>query len=267
MRIIDGVSGSGVVVTGGGAGIGRALAGGLAAAGARVVINDLDADAAATVAKRTGGYAVPGDASTEQGVRDLIAAAREHLGSIDIYCSNAGIAVGTDPDTPDPIWQRAWDVNVMAHVRASRELLPAWLERGRGCFVVTASAAGLLTMLGSAPYSVTKHAAESYAEWLAATYAHRGLTVHCICPQGVKTHMLAESGRAGQVVLADAAIEPEQVADALLAGMAEGRFLILPHPQVLEYYQMRAGDTGKWLRGMNRMQQRIEEVERTGEYR
>jgi len=256
------IDGAGAVVTGGGAGIGRALAAGLAAAGARVVVNDLDADAAAAVAKQTGGYAVPGNAATEQGVRDLIAAARGHLGSIDIYCSNAGIAVGTDPDTPEETWQRAWDVNVMAHVRASRELLPAWLERGRGCFVVTASAAGLLTMLGSAPYSVTKHAAE---EWLAATYAHRGLTVHCICPQGVKTHMLAESGRAGQVVLADAAIEPEQVAAALLAGMAEGNFLILPHPQVLDYYQMRAGDTGKWLRGMNRMQQRIEEVERAGE--
>ncbi len=116
MTIIDG---AGVVVTGGGAGIGRALARGLAAAGARVVVNDLDPDAAAAVAEQAGGYAVPGDASTEQGVRDLIAAAREHLGSIDIYCSNAGIGVGTGPDTPDPVWQRAWDVNVMAHVLAS----------------------------------------------------------------------------------------------------------------------------------------------------
>ncbi|HEX2824196.1 MAG TPA: SDR family oxidoreductase [Streptosporangiaceae bacterium] len=261
------IEGAGVVVTGAGAGIGRALAAGLAAAGARVVINDLDADAAAAVAGQTGGYAVPGDVATEPGVRDLIAGAREHLGSIDIYCSNAGIAAGTGPDAPEPDWQRSWDVNLMAHVRASRELLPAWLERGHGCFVVTASAAGLLTMLGAAPYSVTKHAAEGYAEWLAATYAHRGLTVHCICPQGVKTPMLAESGRAGQVVLQDAAIEPEQVADALLAGLAEGRFLILPHPQVRDYYEMRASDTDKWLRGMNRMQQRIEEVERAWEDR
>ena len=150
----------------------------------------------------------------------------------------------------------------MAHVRASRELLPAWLERGRGCFVVTASAAGLLTMLGTATYSVTKHAAESYAEWLAATYAHRGLVVHCICPQGVRTRMLAESGDAGKVVLQDAAIEPEQVAEALLEGMAAGKFLILPHPEVHGYYQMRATDPDRWLRGMNRMQQRIEEVER-----
>jgi NAD(P)-dependent dehydrogenase (short-subunit alcohol dehydrogenase family) len=263
VTIVDGVSGSGVVVTGGGAGIGRALARRLAAAGARVVINDLDADAAAAVAEQAGGYAVPGDAASEQGVRDLIAAARGYLGEIDIYCSNAGIAAGTDQDTPDSTWQRAWEVNVLAHVRVSRELLPAWLERGRGCFVVTASAAGLLTMLGSAPYSVTKHAAEAYAEWLAATYGHRGLVVHCICPQGVKTNMLAESGRAGQVVLKDAAIEPEQVADALLDGMTAGRFLILPHPEVRGYYELRASDTDKWLRGMNRMQQRIEEVEHT----
>ena len=257
---IDAVSGAGVVVTGGGAGIGRALARGLAAAGARVVVNDLNFEAATAVAREIGGYPVPGDAATEEGVRALVATARDCLGEIDIYCSNAGIAAGTGPDAPEPDWQRSWEVNVMAHVRASRELLPAWLERGRGCFVVTASAAGLLTMLGAAPYSVTKHAAEAYAEWLAATYGHRGLTVHCICPQGVKTRMLAESGEAGKVVLQDAAIEPEQVADALLEGMAAGRFLILPHPAVGDYDRMRAGDTDRWLRGMNRMQQRIEEA-------
>jgi NAD(P)-dependent dehydrogenase (short-subunit alcohol dehydrogenase family) len=255
------ISGSGAVITGGGAGIGRALAHGLAGGGARVVVNDLDAGAAAAVAEQVGGYAVPGDAATEKGVRDLIAAAREHLGEIDIYCSNAGIAAGTGPDTPEETWQRAWEVNVLAHVRASRELLPTWLERGHGRFVVTASAAGLLTMLGSATYSVTKHAAEAYAEWLAATYAHRGLIVHCICPQGVRTPMLAATGSAGQMLLAADAIEPEQVADALLAGMETGRFLILPHPQVREYYGLRASDTDRWLRGMNRLQQRMEEVQ------
>ena len=197
-----------------------------------MVVNDLNFEAATAVAKEIGGYPAPGDVATEPGVTALIAAARDCLGEIDIYCSNAGIAAGTGPDTPDAAWQQSWEVNVMAHVRASRELLPAWLERGRGCFVVTASAAGLLTMLGSATYSVTKHAAESYAEWLAATYEHRGLAVHCICPQGVRTNMLAQSGEAGKVVLQDAAIEPEQVAEALLAGMAAGRFLILPHPEV-----------------------------------
>jgi NAD(P)-dependent dehydrogenase (short-subunit alcohol dehydrogenase family) len=249
----SGVEGSGVVVTGAGSGIGAALARRLAADGARVVVNDLDGDAAAAVADEIGGYAVPGDAGTEVGVHDLITAARWQLGEIDIYCSNAG--------TGDADWQRAWEVNTMAHVRAAAELLPAWLERGSGRFVVTASAAGLLTMLGSAPYSVTKHAAEAYAEWLAATYSHRGLIVHCICPQGVRTRMLTDSGRAGEIVLKGSAIEPEQVADALLDGIAEGRFLILPHPEVQQYYALRAGDTSKWLRGMSKLQQRLEEAE------
>ena len=254
------IDGAGAVVTGGGGGIGRALARRLAAGGARVVINDTDGEAAATVAGQIGGYAVPGDAGTQDGVRDLIEAARRHLGEIDIYCSNAGVATGRGPETADADWQRAWEVNVLAHVRASRELLPGWLERGHGRFVVTASAAGLLTMLGSAPYSVTKHAAVAYAEWLAATYGHRGITVHCICPQGVRTAMLADSGTAGDVVLRGTAIEPEAVAEALWEGMAEGRFLILPHPEVLGYYGLRAADTGKWLRGMSRLQQRIEEA-------
>ena len=256
------IAGAGVVVTGAGSGIGRALARGLAAAGARVVVNDLNVEAATAVAEEIGGYPAPGDVSTAPGVHDLIDAAREYLNEIDIYCSNAGIAIGTGPDAPDEAWQQSWEVNLMAHVRASRELLPGWLERGRGCFVVTASAAGLLTMLGTATYSVTKHAAESYAEWLAATYAHRRLVVHCICPQGVRTNMLAQSGEAGKVVLQAAAIEPEQVAEALLAALASGTFLVLPHPEVHAYYQGRATDPDRWLRGMNRMQQRIEEVER-----
>jgi NAD(P)-dependent dehydrogenase (short-subunit alcohol dehydrogenase family) len=172
---------------------------------------------------------------------------------------------GTGPETPDELWQRAWEVNTLAHVRAARLLLPGWLARGTGTFVVTASAAGLLTMLGAAPYSVTKHAAVGFAEWLAATYAHRGLTVHCICPQGVRTQMLAGSGRAGEIVLAAAAIEPEQVADALATAMAVGRFLVLPHPEVRDYYVHRATDTDRWLRGMSRLQQRIDEAHEANE--
>ena len=254
------VEGAGVVVTGGGGGIGRAIARRLAAGGARVVVNDLNPAAAAAVAAEIKGFAVPGDAGTEQGVSELIAAARGRLGEIDIYCSNAGTGGGTGLGTPDDdVWQRVWEVNTMAHVRASRELLPAWLERGRGTLVVTASAAGLLTMLTSAPYSVTKHAAVGFAEWMAATYAHRGLVVHCICPQGVRTQMLADSGSAGETVLGDSAIEPEQVADALWEAMAAGRFLVLPHPEVKDYYALRATDTDKWLRGMNRLQRRVEE--------
>jgi NAD(P)-dependent dehydrogenase (short-subunit alcohol dehydrogenase family) len=253
------ISGAGVVVTGSGGGIGRAIARRLAADGARVVVNDLDPAAAHAVAAEIGGFAAPGDAGTERGVDELITAATGFLGEIDVYCSNAGTGAGAGPETPDDLWQRAWEVNTMAHVRAARALLPGWLARGSGTFVVTASAAGLLTMLGSAPYSVTKHAAVGFAEWLAATYAHRGLTVHCICPQGVRTDMLANSGRAGDVVLAAAAIEPERVADALVAALAAGSFLVLPHPEVHDYYVSRATDTDRWLRGMSRLQQRIEE--------
>jgi NAD(P)-dependent dehydrogenase (short-subunit alcohol dehydrogenase family) len=252
-------SGAGVVVTGGGGGIGRAFARRLAAGGARVVVNDLDPRAAAAVAEEINGLAVPGDAGTERGINDLIEAAARHLGQIDVYCSNAGTGGGTGPDTPDDVWQRAWEVNTLAHVRAARALLPGWLARGEGTFVVTASAAGLLTMLGSAPYSVTKHAAVGFAEWLAATYAHRGLTVHCVCPQGVRTQMLKDSGRPGEVILTDTAIEPEQVAEALWQAMAGETFLVLPHPEVRDYYALRATNTDKWLRGMSRLQQRIEE--------
>jgi NAD(P)-dependent dehydrogenase (short-subunit alcohol dehydrogenase family) len=253
------ISGAGVVVTGGGGGIGRAIARRLAADGARVVVNDLDAGAAEAVAAEVGGLAVPGDAGSADGVRQLIGAARGHLGEIDIYCSNAGTGAGAGPETPDEVWQRAWEVNTLAHVRAARLLLPGWLERGAGTLVITASAAGLLTMLGSAPYSVTKHGAVAYAEWLAASYAHKGLIVHCVCPQGVRTQMLANSGRSGDVVLAASAIEPEQVADALAGALADGRFLVLPHPEVGDYYALRAGQPDKWLRGMNRLQQRIEQ--------
>jgi NAD(P)-dependent dehydrogenase (short-subunit alcohol dehydrogenase family) len=252
------MSGAGVVVTGGGGGIGRAIARRFAADGARVVVNDLDTVAAHAVAAEIGGFPAAGDVGTQQGVMGVIKASVDFLGEIDVYCSNAGTVAGSGPEAVDDLWQRAWDVNAMAHVRAARALLPGWLARGTGTFVVTASAAGLLTMLGAAPYSVTKHAAVGFAEWLAATYAHRGLAVHCVCPQGVRTQMLAESGRASEIVLADAAIEPERVADDLAAAMAEGRFLVLPHPEVRDYYIQRATDTDRWLRGMSRLEQRIE---------
>src|ERR1035437_3485909 len=166
------VQGKGVVVTGAGHGIGRAIAVRMAAGGARVVVNDLDADAAIAVAQEGGGHPVPGDAASEVGVDALVSAARRHLGAIDIYFSNAGIDLGKGLDTPDEDWARALEVNVMAHVRAARQLVPTWLGQDTGRFVVTASAAGLLTMLGNAPYSVSKHGAVAFAEWLSATYGH-----------------------------------------------------------------------------------------------
>lgn len=230
-----------------------------AAEGARVVINDLDAGAARSVAEETGGIALPGDAASEQGVADLIAGAREALGGgIDIYCANAGVPTGGGPAAPEDDWALAWDVNLMAHVRASRELVPEWLERGGGRFISTVSAAGLLTMVGAAPYSVTKHAALAYAEWLAFTYRHHGIRVHAVCPQGVRTAMLDVTGEAGQLVLEPTAIEPEQVAAAVLEGIADDTFLILPHPEVADYYALRAAQPDRWLGGMNKIQRQLE---------
>ncbi|MEW2546424.1 SDR family oxidoreductase [Streptomyces sp. NPDC047002] len=247
------VEGARVVVTGGGGGIGAALARRFAAEGARVAVNDLDAAKAAAVAAEIDGIAVPGDASAT--VEDARAALG---GRVDVYCANAGVGTGGDPMTDDAAWQTAWDVNVMAHVRACRALLPEWLERGAGRFVPTVSAAGLLTMLGAAPYSVTKHGALAFAEWLSLTYRHRGVRVHAICPQGVRTDMLAASGEAGRLMLAPDAIEPEAVADALFAAMAEDRFLVLPHPEAGRYAQARAADPDRWLATMNHYQQELE---------
>ncbi|MBS2965717.1 SDR family oxidoreductase [Actinocrinis puniceicyclus] len=254
MRLRD----AAVVVTGAGRGIGAQLARAFAAEGARVVVNDVDAQAARELAGELGGFAVPGDAATQSGVALLIASARELVGEIDVYCANAGIGPAGGEQAPEEVWAAAWDVNVMAHVRAARELVPEWVRRGEGCFVSTVSAAGLLTMLGSAPYAVSKHAALAFAEWLSATYRHRGVRVHAVCPQGVRTRMLEESGPGGQALLAANAIEPRQVAQAVLRGLAQDDFLILPHPEVAEYYAARAADPDRWLGGMNKLQREIE---------
>jgi NAD(P)-dependent dehydrogenase (short-subunit alcohol dehydrogenase family) len=252
------VAGAGVVVTGAGSGIGAALARRLAAEGARVIVNDIDAGAAEQVAASCGSVAIGADAASEDGVAGLISAARSQLGEIDLFCANAGVARAGGPESAEADWDACWQVNVMAHVRAARLLIGPWLERGEGHLICTVSAAGLLSMPGSAPYSVTKHAALAFAEWLALSYSHRGLTVQAICPQGVRTPMLAGSGAAAELLLFDSAIEPEAVADATIAGIADGRFLILPHPEVAEMYAGRAAETDRWLRGMNRLQQGLE---------
>ncbi|MCY0946962.1 SDR family NAD(P)-dependent oxidoreductase [Streptomyces sp. H34-S5] len=244
-----------VVVTGAGGGIGAALARRFAAEGATVAVNDLDPAKAAAVADGIGAraVAVPGDAS------QIVAEALEALGgTVDVYCANAGLASGGDAFAEEAVWEAAWDTNVMAHVRAARLLLPDWLERGSGRFVSTVSAAGLLTMIGAAPYSVTKHGALAFAEWLSLTYRHRGVDVHAICPQGVRTDMLTASGSAGELVLAPTAIEPDAVADALFDGMEKGRFLILPHPEVADFHVARATDPDRWLGGMNHLQRKWE---------
>ena len=256
--MVEALQDAGVVVTGAGGGIGAALARRFATEGARVVVNDLDADRAKAVADEIGGIAVPGDASA------IVADARDALGgTVDVYCANAGVAFG-GPDidglADDKAWSLSWDVNVMAHVRAAHALLPDWLERGSGRFVSTVSAAGLLTMIGAAPYAVTKHGAYAFAEYLSLTYRHRGLKVHAICPQGVRTDMLDATGSAGDLVLKPTAIAPEDVADALFKGMEEDRFLILPHPEVAGYYATRAAEPDRWLAGMNHIQQKWEEA-------
>jgi len=252
------LDGKGVVVTGAGHGIGRAIAHRLAAEGARVVVNDVDADAAKTVASEVDGHAVPGDAASDEGVGALIDAARGHLGAIDVYCANAGVDLGAGLDAPEADWAKAIEVNTMAHVRAARRLVPEWLESGGGTFVVTASAAGLLTMLGSPTYSVTKHGAVAFAEWLSVTYGHRDINVHCVCPQGVKTRMLDNAGPLRDLLSHDIALTPEQVADSLWQAMTDGSFFVLPHPEVGDYYAYRAAKPDKWQAAMRKLQQGLD---------
>src|SRR4051794_30585256 len=251
------VEGLRAVVTGAGSGIGEALARRLAADGAQVVVNDLDPTAAARVAASIGALPAAGDAASQDGVGALLAKTRAELGGVDLFCANAGVGTAGGPEAPDGAWELAWQVNVLAHVRAARLLLPEWLERGHGHFLATVSAAGLLTMPGAAPYSVTKHAALAFAEWLSITYGDRGIRVQALCPQGVRTPMLAASGEVGWVVLEPTAIEPEQVADVTVDALESGPFLVLPHREVAQYYAGRAADPDAWLAGMRRIQARL----------
>lgn len=252
MELVDKVT----VVTGGGNGIGRALAQRFAAEGARgVVVADLDGDVAEAVAAELGavGLAVQTDVSNENDVVALVRAAEARCGPIDLFCSNAGIAIGGGADASDDDWQRIWDVNVMAHVYAARAVLPAMLARGEGYLLATASAAGLLSQIGSAPYAVTKHAAVAFAEWLSITHGGQGIKVSCLCPQGVRTNMLGDGG----ALLGPTAIEPADVAEAVVQGLRSEEFLILPHPEVREYFRRKADDYDRWLRGMRRLQARV----------
>jgi NAD(P)-dependent dehydrogenase (short-subunit alcohol dehydrogenase family) len=256
------------VVTGGASGIGRALAWRFAEDGARgVVVADLDAEGATAVAEAIGAKAlgVGCDVADEAQVIDLIARAEEAFGPVDLFCANAGVAVGTDLETPPEVWELAFGVNVHAHVHAAKALLPGWLERGEGYFLTTASAAGLLTQIGSAPYALTKHAAVAFAEWLSVTYGERGVRVSCLCPMGVKTAMTQVADdtpedlrlAAGVVAAAGDMLEPEQVADVVVDGLRAERFLILPHPEVLTFFQRKADDYDRWLAGMRRLQARL----------
>lgn len=249
---------AGVVITGAGGGIGAALARKAASAGARVVVNDLSLDSIEGLAAEIGGIAIAGDAASEAGVAALVEGARKELGQIDVFFANAGVERGVGLDASEADWDLALNVNVLAHVRTARLLVPQWVERGEGRLVVTASAAGLLTMLGSPAYSVSKHGAVAFAEWLYATYRHKGVHVHAICPQGVKTRMYDNSGPLKELLSHDAVLTPEQVADATFAAIEAERFLVLPHPEVADYYAARATETERWLKGMNKVQQYLD---------
>lgn len=254
-----------VIVTGGASGIGRAMARRFAAEGARgVVVADLDAGAAQAVAAEIGDGALglAADVSDDAQVQRLIDAAEDAFGDVDLFCANAGIGSGQGLDAPDEVWDRMLGVNVRAHVLAARRLVPGWLERGEGYFLSTASAAGLLTQIGDAPYAVTKHAAVAFAEWLAVTYGAQGLRVSCLCPMGVDTPLLRgglgldgeESLGPRVVAAAGQVLAPEEVAERVVEGLRDERFLILPHPEVGEFFRRRGDDHGRWLDGMRRLQ-------------
>ena len=245
-----------VVVTGGANGIGRALCRRFAAEGARaVVVSDLDADGASRLAREIGGTAIGGDVALEGDVRRVVEETIAVHGRIDLFCSNAGLSADGGVEAPDADWRRLWDVHLMAHVYAARAVLPGMLARGEGYLLQTASAAGVLTQIGSAPYAVTKHAAVAFAEWLAITYGDAGIRVSCLCPQGVRTDLLLRAGRRADFLLAGA-IEPEVVADHVIEGLRDERFLILPHPEVAEYVRRKAADHDRWIRGMRRFKAR-----------
>jgi NAD(P)-dependent dehydrogenase (short-subunit alcohol dehydrogenase family) len=247
------------IVTGGANGIGRALCRRLATGGARgVVVADLDDRGATQVAGEIGGLAVTVDVSVEAELVRLVEEATARFGPVDLFCSNAGIGLNGGPEVSDADWERIWKINVMSHVYAARAVLPDMLKRGEGYLLNTASAAGLLTQIGSAPYAVTKHAAVAFAEWLAVTYGDAGIRVSCLCPQGVRTNMLREAEESGTGFLSEGALDPEEVAEIVIAGLRQERFLILPHPEVAEYMRRKAGDYDRWLRGMRRLQSKVQ---------
>ena len=248
------VTGRAIVVTGGAKGIGRALATRFAAAGAEaVIVADLDVEGAKAVAREIGATAIVCDVSRESDVKQLVDRVESEHGRIDIFCSNAGIAVGGGPEASNEDWQRIWEVNVMAHVFVARHVLPRMLDRKEGYLLGTVSAAGLLNHVFAAPYGVTKAAALSFFEWLSIAHGDEGIRVSCLCPQGVKADMLAAERRVGLDFLTAGALEPEQVAEFVVEGIRSENFLILPHPEVAEYFNRKAQDYDRWLRGMRRL--------------
>ena len=243
------------VVTGGAEGIGAALVRRVAREGVRVMVADIDAAGAQALADQIGAAALGCDVAREADVVRLVQHTEETLGPIDFFFSNAGIIVKGDLEVSNADWQRIWEVNVMSHVYAARAVVPGMLARGGGWFVCTASAAGLLSQIGSAPYSVTKHAAVGFAENLAITYGDQGLHVAVVCPQAVRTRMTAQGGGVAAV---DGMMEADAVADCVLAALQEERFMVLPHPEVKAYMQRKTSDYDRWIQGMQRLKARFQ---------
>lgn len=246
-----------VVVTGAGSGIGAAMARRFASESpSALVVADIDIEAARTVGDEIGAVAVLTDVSDADSNRDLIEGTEERFGPIDLFCANAGIGTVGNEQSDVEVWERMWNINVMSHVHAARHLVPSWLARGEGYFLATVSAAGLLTNLKAAQYSVTKHGALAFAEWLSVTYGDAGIKVSALCPQFVNTPLLADS-EAFKALGGNHTLEPEDVAEAVVDGLDKESFLILPHPEVEMYFQNKANDYDRWLGGMRKLQRTV----------
>ena len=248
-----------IVVTGGASGIGRALCQRFAREGAKAVtVADINEEGATAVADDIKGLAVKCDVRKEGDIIELVRQTEEKSGPIDMFCSNAGITVDGGVEVSNEDWQNIWEINVLSHIYAARAVIPGMIEGGGGYLLNTSSAAGLLNQIGSAPYAVTKHAAVGLAENIAITYGEQGIKVSVICPQAVRSEMTRDGAGVAGV---DGMIEPEQVADAVMEGLADERFLILPHPEVRTYMERKVADYDRWLRGMCRLQKRFLEGE------
>lgn len=247
-----------VVITGAGSGIGRALAVRFKAEGAKCIVAvDVDTQSAQATAELVSGVAMTADVAVEADVQRAIERTESEIGPIDLFCSNAGIGLGECLNSANHEWQISWDVNVMAHVYASRHLVPRMVARGGGYFLNTASAAGLLNQIGGAAYGVTKHAAVGFGEWLAIHHKHQGIKVSMLCPQAVRTPMIENENDSSAAAMSNGVIEPEELTESVIEGLREETFMILPHPIVLEYMRNKTSNYDRWIGGMSRLMRSI----------